>query len=143
MRTASIAASLLVALAGVGCGGPVPTPAASAPRTGPHGGVIAPLPADSGFVEILVEPADGELARLAAYFLGPDASAPLSPAPAAATIRLKLPNGSEPEIALRPDVAQPGRLASAPGPYLVDQLYGSLTADVGGSPATIPFARAQ
>lgn len=134
---------LIPIVAALGCGGGG-TPAASAPRTGPHGGVLAEIPPGGpGFVEILAETGDDGKARLVAYFLGGDATTPASPAPATASIALMLPDGTSPTTDLKPDAAAPDRLVSAAGPYELDQLFGEITATVDGQAVTVPFARAQ
>jgi hypothetical protein len=150
MRIAAPTALVLSAcLAGCGPGGGQVAPPAPTPSTGPHGGPAVPLPGDSGFGEVVVEPMPSRSAplnaRVAVYFLERDLKSPLSPPPTDVRLDLDLPGGESAALPLSPepkadDAAGRGRFVSRPGPYLMDQVMGKLTATVSGQGFTRPFA---
>jgi hypothetical protein len=142
---------LALTLAIAGCDSKTTTlpPGSAAASTGPHGGALAQFPGDAGLGEVVIETTPqttGENAIVAVYFLQPDARTPLATPPASASVKLNLPDGSKAEIPLAPepksgDPASAARFASKPGPYLIDQVMGELTATLNGQPATAPFPR--
>ncbi|WP_165251235.1 hypothetical protein [Paludisphaera soli] len=151
-RALRLALLLSLASAPLGCGSPAaPGGGYVADEVGPHGGLLVPLPNDVGFGEVLARPTPKATARadgvLAAYFLAPDKAAALTPPPASASLKVRLPGQDAPaDVALhhKPDAKDPrgGSLfVSEPGMYQTDQLFGDLIVELGGGSATIPFEK--
>lgn len=152
MSIRSRLASLACLLGLAGCGEPAPLPGYSSEAVGPHGGILVPLPGDKGFGEVVSKPLPKAKARaradavLAVYFLAPDKSAALNPAPSDAALKMKMPGGDSVDVALKPqpdakDPAGASLFASEPGLYAMDQMFGDLTVTVDGAPNTIPFEK--
>ena len=87
---AAVAVAAL-ALAFSGCGGGASTNPVNAVGVVPaHGGSVLPLPSGRGFFELVVEPVTAptkaKAGAVVVYFLKPDGSGPLDPAPAAVIV---------------------------------------------------------
>ncbi|MFO0957812.1 MAG: hypothetical protein U0800_10190 [Isosphaeraceae bacterium] len=141
---------MLASAAGLsGCGGGTERTSAI-PAAGPHGGALAALPGDQGFVEVLIEPAGagkGATAkeRVVAYFLDKGLQSPLATPASDVVVKLRQPDGEPIEAALSPDPksgdsAGAARFASKPGTFAVDRPIGDLTATIGGQTFTGSFA---
>lgn len=127
----ALAAAVLTGLAGCSSGTHAPTAASRAGVTATHGGTLVELPDGKGFAEVGVEdvrPATkAKSGRYVAYFIKPDGSGPLEPAPGDVTIT---PEGGK-TVALAP---AGGRFASEPGPYAPGQPFGGeLSAAIAGA----------
>ena len=119
-------------------------------KIGPHGGFAVTLPSDIGFGEVVVELASTEQgkepnAQVVVYFLGSDLKTALSPLPSGVSVKLLFPDKGPQTFALssqpKPDdPAGAGRFGTEPGPLLLDEPIGELTAVVGGRSFTAPFS---
>lgn len=151
MRTMMFAVALCVTIGGCGGAGSHPGAAvpASALETGPHGGILIPLPEEKGLAEVSLEAPPGAAKRsskqlLVARFLRPDLKSALEPSPGDVSIKLEFP-GREAETIPLKSVAEvrsgndPGRFASAAGDYAVDPLIGELKVTLQGQAFTVPF----
>jgi hypothetical protein len=108
------------------------------------------LPGDVGFGEVLIEfavtePGKEPNAQVVVYFLGPDLTTAVSPLPTNVSVKMLLPNKDSQILALsaqpKPDdPAGAGRFASQPGPLLVDEPLGELTAVFAGRTFTASFS---
>jgi hypothetical protein len=125
-------------LAGPGC---TRTEPVMAPPP-PHGGTLAGLPDGQGKLEIVRQEVPGapDQARLILYFLDAH-DKPLSPAPTAATLALKVPRGKS--ISFKPagdaDPSKAGSLESPPFATGGD-ISGELSATIGGKPVKVSIA---
>jgi hypothetical protein len=115
------------------------------------------LPGDKGFVELLNEPEPSDRSRpeptsIAAYYLQSDGKSPLTPAPTDVKFEIdagrrnprvkEAPTGTIP-LSAEPksgDPAGAGHFASKPGPYILDDLRGTLSAKIGGEEIAVSFA---
>jgi hypothetical protein len=141
----------IVAALAIGCGEkslPLPPPQVV---VGPHQGLTLRLPEDRGFAEIVNEPEVTTGARngstaIVVYFLQVDSKSPLTPAPT--NVVVQLINGSKREAKKVPMAAEPkpedpagaSRFTSKPGPYLLSEAQGVLTANVGGQSLSLEFS---
>ncbi len=131
--------ALSALLVAAGCSGEAP----KLPRTS-HGGVIVPLPDHRGYAEILnekrVKSGTATMTNIVAYFVQPDESTPLSPAPSEVAVKLSLPRG-EKTIALTRDsgTANGVRFASDEGPYDLSGQGGEILITLEGAKHTTPF----
>ena len=156
-RTLRFAASCLLlptALAAVGgCGGdPLSKPSGEAAliKSGPHGASALPL-GDKGYVEVVVEPANGSAKNktsqlvLAAYFFQTDLKTPLAvPTEVSATIVTpEEPTPRPVSLIAKPSAApkaEPAtRFASEVGKFEYDELQGEIKATVNGEAFTKSF----
>ncbi len=138
----------LVASALAGCGS-IGAPATKAlpSKAGTHGGTAFPLPDGKGYAEVVVEPVKttkkGRDVVLAMYFVTPDQSAALEPAPTGVTAKMTVPGEAAPlSVTLNPKSLKPkdGRLASEVGPYDHDEIHGEIQGTFDGKPFTVPIA---
>jgi hypothetical protein len=133
------AASVLLAGLLMGCGGGTPK---TLPTTAPpHGGSILNLPDGAGFAEVVVNSLKkGETTKseFSVYFLGPDRTTALAPAPTSATLTLSTPRG-ERTVELKPFN---DALISPPAESVLmgHNLDGTLNVEIGGKPVSIPMA---
>ena len=128
----------------LGCGRSFTTPARHTSANGPHGGFAVPLPNQLGYAEVVIEVGTAPRGKepdsqVVVYFLQPDLKTALAPLPSNASVKLLFPDKEPATVSLSPqpnpeDPAGTGRFASSPGPYLVDEPIGELTATVSGSP---------
>jgi hypothetical protein len=146
LRPLSVASSLALVVFVSGCGGTTDSAVATAPAVGRHGVPAVALPGGSGFVEVVIEPAGTGAAarsskvRVAAYVFDAD----LKPLPAGSatvdSVQVKFPDGNTATAKLAADPRETGRFVSEPGDYAVEPLSGDITATIGGTAETIPFA---
>lgn len=145
MRRAVLTA-LLAAVSSMGCGGRV-VPSPIPPASALHGGILVPLPENTGFVELLNEKRERRSGTIqttiVAYVLQPDQKTALAQKPAQVSVKLDTPGGPK-TIPLVPEPA-PGdplagaRLASELGPYELNLRGGEITLVVEGKTLTAPF----
>jgi len=157
MRRLTFSPLALMALLLIGCSQDVPAPSVPVGTTsGPHGGIAVPLPHGAGYAEILLEKegpskgkarvaARGVKPRFAVFFLNADRNGPASPAPSEAQLKVNLPTGSTASVALSAspkadDAVGSARFLSEPGDYDYDELFGELSATLGGQPSSVTFA---
>ena len=123
---------LVAALAAPGCGGSpsINTGAGGAPPS--HGGSMVALPNDRGHVELLVD-SKNKQSWLVAYFVKPDGSGPIDPAPKDVSFT---PTGG----ASIPLTAKSGRFESEPaaGFQAGRELNGELSVNLGGEAVKVP-----
>lgn len=147
LRLAKPLALMLVA-AIVGCGAVGTTAVTSLPsKPGTHGGTAFPLPDGKGYAEVVLEPVKsskkGRDVVLAMYFVKPDQSAALEPAPTSISAKMTVPGESTPITAtLTPKSLKPndGRFATEVGPYDYDEIRGEITGTFDGQPFNVPIA---
>ncbi len=140
-RTSRISLAAPLALFLAGCGGGAPS--TSPQPIPPHGGNVFPIPDGLGHVEFVVkanaDPAkskNGPPTVFAAYFLNPDRTAPLSPAPTDVRFNSNVPGGVKTYALL----AKGDGFESEPAPYRGGTgIDGELTCDLGGKRVTIPI----
>jgi hypothetical protein len=124
----------------VGCAGSPPQlPVA----TSAHGGVLATLPNNRGYAEILIEAGAGgrksqAKPRIVAYFFQPDGTSALSPGPTDVKVKLGTSEKSS-VVELTPQTDETNKYASAPGTF-PDGFSGQLDANLGGETIQVPFA---
>ena len=147
-----VASIFVLAFAIAGCNDSVSNPGQSFVADGPHGGLVVPLPGNSGFAEILNEEptaAAGSRQRgrvpkaVVVYFLGPDKKTALSPAPTSVGVKFVGETaGTTITLGPAPDPKDPvgtGRFASAVGDFDLSGRRAELTADLGGRKVTQEF----
>jgi hypothetical protein len=139
------------AMAGCGDGANLP-PVKNTTADGPHGGVTVPLPGNAGFAEIFSgdpaasdsKPAKGrEPKAVLVYFLGPDKTSAMTPAPTGASIKI-VGGGAGASITLSPspdpkDPAGSGRFASALGDFDLGGRRAELVLDLDGKQVALEF----
>jgi hypothetical protein len=124
-----------------GCGGSTSAPSKIA--AAPHGGNVVELPESKGFVELKTERdskgARGSQAKstIVAYFLMPDTTSPMSPAPTDVKLTIG-PAGTGTVVSLAPQPKEPGLFASEIGSY-PDALRGQIDFQLDGKPVTATF----
>ena len=150
-KSASLLLVVLVAFVCEGCGdGSVPA-ATSMPR--PHGGTTLRLPDDLGYAELVNEPEptgarEGDKTALVVYFLSPDGTTAMSPAPSEVTAKVELAvsrKNSQQTLELKKeprsdDPAGSSRFASALGSYNLGSMRGQLTGNAGSKPFVLTIA---
>ena len=149
MRIGFRAAFIVMVGLSFGCNsGPLTSPQV---MVGPHHGTAIRLPDDKGFVELINEPevsgrGSREPTAIVAYFLKPDGSSTLEPAPSDVMVVLAgaVKKGSETiPLAAEPrsdDPAGGSRFVSKPGTYHVASLRGKLNAKVHGQEVSLPIS---
>ena len=128
MRRTRDAAILGAALAvPIGCGGPASTIDATGGAS--HGGTLEQLPNDAGYVEVVVEAAEGGKGKIVAYFTEDAGAAPLDPAPTSVSFTDE--GGKSYPMTASADEA--ARFESEPVSMPIgDQPTGRLSANIGG-----------
>jgi hypothetical protein len=113
----------------------------------PHGGIIASVPGDKGFAEIIVAPAGGPgkarigqqvKSQIAAYFYQSDGTTEMSPAPTDVKVKVGTAAGS-PTLTLSPDPKDKGKFVSEPAD-VPEGFRGQLEAAISGESVQVPFA---
>lgn|GEM_PF-6664529 len=133
-----LAFPVLIAATFAGCSGAEPV---LAPPT-PHGGTLATLPEGQGELEIVRSEVSGKPAevRLMLYFLDAD-NKPITPAPTAATLKLKAPRGKA--VNFKPtedaDPSKAGALESASFAAGGD-ISGELSLTINGKPVKVSMS---
>jgi hypothetical protein len=146
VRRALVFLSLVPAGICSGCGAGVHT--STLPASSPlHGGILIPLPADQGYVELLN---DGRVRKgrtfqttIVAYLLQPDQKTALAGKPSKVAVKLDTPRGPATiDLVPKPDQADPiagPRYVSELGPYELNQRGGEVTVALDGKTVTAPF----
>lgn len=143
MQRAVIGLVLLAVGSVSGCGGTTAEPSKIA--SAPHGGNVVELPDSRGFVELKTE-RDGTTkgargsevkSRIVAYFLQPDGTSTMSPAPTDVKVTLG-PAGTGTVVSLSPQSKEPGQFASESGSY-PDELRGQIDFQLDGKPVQATF----
>jgi hypothetical protein len=142
-----ITALLLLAFALAGCAGEaVPTNVTGSSHL--HGGVLAQLPDNLGYVEML----NGKRAKgkggaaettIVAYVLQPDKNTAIATLPTEVSVKMTTAKGPT-TVPLRaePDPADPAgsaRFVSAMGPYDLHELSAEVVLTLGGKPVSANF----
>jgi hypothetical protein len=141
----AIALSFAACLAS-GCSSPTPP---SMTERGPHRGVLLPLPGHPGFAEMVTETITAPASkaarhRLAVYFLAPDKTSSLDPAPSVVSLDVIWPDSTPRQnLVLTPkptpgDASGAARFVSTPGDYDA-ALSGTMTVKLGDQTVTRPF----
>jgi hypothetical protein len=143
---------VLFAMAGLffGCDS-APSTAPPAVMVGPHRGTTIRLPDDKGYVELTNEPevsgrGSREPTAIVAYFLKPDGTSSLEPAPS--DVRLSVTQARTKDTETIPLAAEPkaddpaggSRFASKPGPHHLAVLRGQLNAKIDGQEVSLPVS---
>jgi len=146
-RARHLFAIVAVAAAIAGCSSeppPVALPPGSAipEGMGPNNGTLFPLPDSKGYVEVVPDAGDGGRGKrsglaLKAFFLAPDKTNPLSPAPTAASIALKTAKGST-TVPLK--AAGDAGEFSGESTTAVERIVGDLSATISGSEVKVPIS---
>jgi hypothetical protein len=147
--TATFLLASVLALAFAGCSGdPVPTNVTGSSQL--HGGVLAQLPDNLGYVELL----NGNRAKakgkggaadttIVAYVLQPDKNTAIATLPTEVSVKMTTVKGPI-TVALRPepDPADPvgaARFVSAMGPYDIHELSAEVVLNLGGKTVSASF----
>ena len=139
-------AAVLLPLLGCGSSGTTGSGSGIVPGPAPHGGQMFALPGDKGFVEILTDyerigarKKPGSQSQIVVYFLSPDQTSALSPAPTSVTATIITPEeGEATTVTLKPqpasdkDPLSAGRFVSDLGKFDYDEIRGELTITLDG-----------
>jgi hypothetical protein len=112
-----------------------------------HGGIMVPLADNEAYVELLNgNPEKGVKdpgTPIVAYVLQPDMKTPLAEAPTSVEVKIGTPKGDQVvPLKAAPDSGDPAgstRFLSEPGPFVLNQIGGEVTVQVGGKSLTGKF----